>query len=71
MENPIPQDRVTDRWNGLKQALIAVLIGSAITIIGDIAQVAINWLQNYPVEVAGPITGMVRYLVKWTSSQNV
>lgn len=55
----------------LKAAVIAVLIGAAITIIGDVAQYAIHWLQHYPITAAGPLGGMIKYIAWRASHPNV
>lgn len=71
MEEKIPQDRATDKWNGLKQAMVSILIGAAISFLTVLFQYTIGILQDIPAELPGSLVGMVRYITKWTSNHYV
>lgn len=48
----------------LKQALISLAIGTAISLITLLAQYAVAWLQTVPAELPGSAAGMISYLWK-------
>ena len=48
----------------LKQALISIAIGTAISVLTVLFQYVIEWLKNIPAEVPGAIVGMARYIAK-------
>lgn len=68
MDNPIPQDRLSDRWNQSKQVLISIFIGFVISVLTVLFQEVVGLLKEIPAEVPGGAVGMIRYISKWTSS---
>lgn len=59
-----PQTAKPSNWEQAKAAIIAILIGSAISVIAELSQYAIAWLRDYPLEYTGSAAGMLKY-VAW------
>lgn len=54
-----------NRWSTLKQALIAVAIGSLINFCTLVLQALLNWFQEISPEIPGIIGGVGKYLYSW------
>lgn len=49
-------------WEQAKAALVAVFIGSLISIITVLFQYTIEWLRDIPAELPGAGLGIIKYL---------
>lgn len=46
----------------LKQALISIIVGTAISALTVLFQHAVAWLNSIPAEVPGAVVGMAKYM---------
>lgn len=53
------------KWSTLKQALIAVFIGSLINFITLLLNALLDWFQQLSPEIPGIIGGVTKYLYSW------
>lgn len=52
----------------LKQAVISILIGTAISILTVLFQALTGWLTEVKPEVPGVLLGIAKYLHSWSSN---
>lgn len=71
METETKTQATVTTWYNIKQALMSIAVGAAISILTVLFQYAVEWLRNIPAEVPGAVVGMAKYLTSWRLNHHV
>lgn len=52
----------------LKKALISILIGSAVMMLGQVFSLILDLLKTYQQDLVPPVTGMVYFIKSWKTN---